>query len=297
MEPGAYRGFKGLLGLIPPSPPIPNTENDTEEQQQHSPWDSGQPSSSSASAPAQPRPMDTNWSVDGPNIMRGNFGHEAVGVSENDSGMFVGWGCLEAASALARTGQVSSFGYLDDEITLRPRDPDALTPSAASYPHPNLSVPHPSLRLDFRMSVTLNPRISVGLTPSGHRNWISFTGGSWSGSWGSGIVLPGGQDSQIITSDGSARLETNYLLQTHDEPPAFIVIKTHGWRTGSPEVLARLADPELADKVDPSEYKFRLFIDMETGDERYVEKVNCGMWVGSGMRKGAEVIYDAYRVE
>jgi hypothetical protein len=105
-------------------------------------------------------------------------------------------------------------------------------------------------------------------------------------------MQPGGQDSQIIIPDGSARLETNYLLQTYDQPPAHIVIKTHGWRTGPPEVLAQLADPELADKVDPNNYKFRLFIEMETGDERYRDRVNCGMWVGSGMRKGAEVIYE-----
>lgn len=160
------------------------------------------------------------------------------------------------------------------------------------------------------MSVTLNPKISVGSTPFGHRNWISFTGGTWSGSWGSGIVLvcpdwtslfayiahihtqPGGQDSQLITHDGSARLETNYILQTYDSPPAHIVIKTNGWRTGPPEVLAQLADPELADNVDPHSYKMRLFIDMETGDERYRDKINCGMWIGSGMRKGAEVIYE-----
>lgn len=70
------------------------------------------------------------------------------------------------------------------------------------------------------------------------------------------------------------------------------MIKTQGWRTGPPAVLARLTDPELADSVDPNEYKFRLYVDMETGDERYRDKVNCGMWVGSGMRKGAEVIYE-----
>ncbi|TVY78414.1 UPF0311 protein [Lachnellula suecica] len=138
---------------------------------------------------------------------------------------------------------------------------------------------------------TLNLEV-MPLKPSG----ISFTGGTWSGSWGSGTVLPGGQDSQIIIPDGSARLETNYILQTHDDPPAHIVIKTNGWRTGSAEVLAQLADPEQADKVDPRSYLFRLFIEMETGDERYRDKVNCGMWVGSGMRKGAEVIYDAYRL-
>lgn len=95
-----------------------------------------------------------------------------------------------------------------------------------------------------------------------------------------------------MIADSSAHLETNYLLQTHDNPPAYIAIRTRGWRTGPPEVLAQLNIPELADQVDPNSYKFRLFIEMETGDERYREKVNCGMWVGSGMRKGSEVIYE-----
>ena len=70
------------------------------------------------------------------------------------------------------------------------------------------------------------------------------------------------------------------------------MIRTHGWRTGPPDVLAMLNDPLQAEKVDPNAYKFRLFVEMETGDERYASKINCGMWVGSGMRKGAEVIYE-----
>lgn len=103
---------------------------------------------------------------------------------------------------------------------------------------------------------------------------------------------PGGQDSQIITPDGSAKLETHYLLQTHDVPPAHIVVKTQGWRTGSPQIMKALADPAMADNVDPRLYSFRLFVTMETGDERYKDKINYGMWVGSGMRKDREIIYE-----
>lgn len=109
--------------------------------------------------------------------------------------------------------------------------------------------------------------------------------------------MPGGQDVQIIAPDGAIRLETNYLLQTNDEEPAFIKAATRGWRTAPPDILEALADPVRADSIPPSAYKFRLFVDLETGDERYRDSVNCGMWVGSGMRKGSEVIYDAYRVE
>lgn len=70
-------------------------------------------------------------------------------------------------------------------------------------------------------------------------------------------------------------------------PPAYITVKTDGWRTGPREVLEKLFDPEQADNVDPRTYLFRLYIHLETGDERYLH-VNTGMWIGSGMRRGAE---------
>ncbi|KAF7954618.1 hypothetical protein EAE96_005737 [Botrytis aclada] len=239
-------------------------------------------------------------SVHGPQNARGNLG---ASNDPNDSRTSDGGQDNSTPTARVQdfktqrwTSTADDQAYTWDWNFAAQSDQTRTNTNTSSCPHPDLSLPHPNLNLDFRMSVSLNPRISVGQTPFGYRNWISFTGGVWSGSWGSGIVLPGGQDSQLIIPDGSARLETNYLLQTHDDPPAHIAIETHGWRTGPPDVLAQLADPALADHVDPNSYKFRLFIEMETGDERYSSKVNCGMWVGSGMRKGAEVIYDAYRV-
>ncbi|KAM3075411.1 hypothetical protein ACMFMG_007152 [Clarireedia jacksonii] len=251
---------------------------------------------------------NTSWGVYGIDVMRGNV---ASHIDSNDPRMNVGWSesasrqpeaqgqKAEDSSATDSSGHVDKYDkpiYLWDSDYGNGFTGANHNAGASNYPHPELSLPHPTLNLDFRMSVLLNPRISVGATPFGQRNWISFTGGTWSGSWGSGTVLPGGQDNQLVIADGSSRLETTYLLQTHDTPPAYIVIKTKGWRTGPPEILAQLADPEKADNVDPNSYKFRLFAEMETGDQRYAEKVNCGMWVGSGMRKGAEVIYDAYRV-
>ena len=95
--------------------------------------------------------------------------------------------------------------------------------------------------------------------------------------------------------DLQTRLSANYLLQTNDDQPAFIAVKTFGWRTGAKDVLEKLQDPLVADTVSPNTYKFRLNIELETGDERYAF-VNTCMWIGSGCRRGAEVIYDAYRV-
>ncbi|QIX00685.1 hypothetical protein AMS68_006202 [Peltaster fructicola] len=165
--------------------------------------------------------------------------------------------------------------------------------SAAS----KLSLPQPSLALDFRISVKLNPKISVGSGPWGVRNWISFTGGEWSATWAKGTVVSGGQDSQIVLPEsGHVFVDTSYLLQTDDKDPAYITIKTNGWRTGSKQVMDRLADPALADDVKPDEYSFRLSIRLETGDARYKDKINTGLWIGSAARLGSEVVYDAYRV-
>lgn len=53
----------------------------------------------------------------------------------------------------------------------------------------SLQIPTPSLDLDFRMSIKMNPRVPVGQSVWGHRDWVSFIGGQWAGRWGKGIVL------------------------------------------------------------------------------------------------------------
>jgi hypothetical protein len=90
-----------------------------------------------------------------------------------------------------------------------------------------------------------------------------------------------------VVKDLATRISANYLLQTADEHPAFICVKTSGWRTGAKDVLEKLNDPLAADQVSPNSYKFRLQVELETGDERYAF-VNTCMWVGSGCRRGAE---------
>jgi len=176
-----------------------------------------------------------------------------------------------------------------------------------------VKLPVPTLTKDFHLECDLNPRLSLGSGPGDTLwNWISFTGGTWNATWGNGTIevtrlLPnllhrtltspqlGGHDYQYVLPALAAKLDTRYLLKTADKTPAYIQIKTDGWRTGPPDVLQALNDPLRADDVDPSTYKFRLYINMNTGDPRY-NHVNTTMWVASGMRKGAKVIYDAYRL-
>ncbi|EXJ86427.1 hypothetical protein A1O3_03378 [Capronia epimyces CBS 606.96] len=159
----------------------------------------------------------------------------------------------------------------------------------------SLQLPAPTLELDFRISIKLNPKISVGSGLYGHREWVSIVGGQWAGRWGKGIIIPGGQDKQLVVKDLATRIDADYLLQTNDDPPAYITARSKGWRTGAKEVLERLNDPSLADTLSANQYKFRISVELETGDERYAFLNTC-LWMGSGCRRANEIIYDAYRV-
>ncbi|KAM0788295.1 hypothetical protein ACM66B_001439 [Microbotryomycetes sp. NB124-2] len=176
-----------------------------------------------------------------------------------------------------------------------------------------IPIPRPSLKHSFRLCCDLEAvrAIGEGLHGDGGQfNWINFTGGHFEGTFGSGTIVPGGQDSQHILPEShasapfSALLSTRYLLKTNetDREPAFIQVQTRGWRTGPPEVMKRLAAAAREGfkgvVPGPEEYKFRLCIEMETNakDEKYAW-LNTAMWVGSGVRKGRQVIYDAYLIE
>ncbi|GAA5964267.1 hypothetical protein JCM3765_002791 [Sporobolomyces pararoseus] len=131
----------------------------------------------------------------------------------------------------------------------------------------------------------------------------------------------------------AAQLSTRYLLETIEEEEGegvFIKVETRGWRTGKKEILEKLSkiaqkssssqqeseaggegegredtsssssssSASVVDVPGPDEYKFRLFIEMETDskNEKYAW-LNTAMFVGSGSRSGRQVIYDAYLVE
>lgn len=90
-----------------------------------------------------------------------------------------------------------------------------------------------------------------------------------------------------MVRDLATRIDATYLLQTNDDPPAYITARSKGWRTGPKEVLERLNDSVQADQVPANQYKFRMSIELETGDERYAF-LNACMWIGSGCRRAGE---------
>ena len=90
-------------------------------------------------------------------------------------------------------------------------DPDDIASS--------VSVPAPTLELDFRMSIQVKPTLSVGAGNIGRLSWVSCRGGHWAGRWGKGTIQPGGQDTQTAVSETATNISARYLLQTNDEDP------------------------------------------------------------------------------
>lgn len=76
----------------------------------------------------------------------------------------------------------------------------------------------------------------------------------------------------MANGEGPTWLDTNYLLKTDDEEPAYILIRTSGWVTDT----------------------WRLFIKLETGDSRYYD-LNFEMWVAGLTSSGTNGSYGEYQ--
>ncbi|KAI0428357.1 hypothetical protein F5Y09DRAFT_313160 [Xylaria sp. FL1042] len=178
--------------------------------------------------------------------------------------------------------------------------PEKDTKATALFPYPHLAVPVPSVEseVEFRMRVKLNSQSASMAVGDGFKKWTTFTEGEWSGRLGYGVVISGGQDSQdlVYGKTLATQVEATHRLKTADEIPAYIECKTRGFRTGPPELMRALQDPEKAASVDPRLIKYRATLSMKTTDERYAEKVNFGLWIASCLWRGSEVIYDVYRI-
>jgi len=64
--------------------------------------------------------------------------------------------------------------------------------------------------------VKISNMINVGESKRGTRRVIPITGGTFSGPNINGIVLPGGEDWQLVRPDGDTELNARYLLKTDD---------------------------------------------------------------------------------
>ncbi|MBA1204463.1 DUF3237 domain-containing protein [Pseudomonas capeferrum] len=159
---------------------------------------------------------------------------------------------------------------------------------AASYDPPPLK-----LEPLARFSVDLvAPIWELGATSGqGKRRIIPITGGHFEGDRLKGTILNSGADWQVVTPEGVAIIDTRYLLQTDDG--ALIYLRTEGYRFGPPEVMKKVAAGEA---VDPSQYQFRITLRFETSAPQYAW-LNRTVGVGSAMRLGNAVVYDAFELK
>jgi len=140
----------------------------------------------------------------------------------------------------------------------------------------------------FEMSGELEGAFDVGATPHGKRRIITARGGTFGGPRLRGKLMPGTTDWQLIRPDGTLEIDARLTLLTDDGQ--FIYMHYTGIRTGSPDVLQRLANGEA---VEPSEYYFRTSPFFEAGTGRY-DWLNRIVTVGIGRRTATAVIYIVY---
>lgn len=102
----------------------------------------------------------------------------------------------------------------------------------------------------FSIAIDVGAPIQIGDEPGCMRRCIPLLGGTVSGRH-LGVVLPGGADWQNVLSDGTVEIDARYVLELGE---GLVEVRSQGLRSGSPEVLARLAAGE---HVPPTAYYFR----------------------------------------
>ena len=102
---------------------------------------------------------------------------------------------------------------------------------------------------------------TVGQTPSGLRVIGNLAGGTFQGERLRGKVLPSGGDWGLFQPDGTLNVDGRCCLET-DDGALIYIIYTGRWSI-TPELLAKLGDPQQVDAVDPSEYDLRVNMPME----------------------------------
>ncbi|RYP48725.1 hypothetical protein DL768_005445 [Monosporascus sp. mg162] len=169
--------------------------------------------------------------------------------------------------------------------------------ATSEFPYPHVSIPAPRLESDFRIRATLSAQTATVAADGGDglrkKRWTTFSGGAWRGCFGYGTVVGGGQETRDLVHGNTPglQLETTQRLETADDPPAYIECKARGTVTGPAEVVRALGDWDAEQADDhPPRYSCRVLVTMRTADERYAERLNFGMWVGSCVWKGADIV-------
>ncbi len=143
----------------------------------------------------------------------------------------------------------------------------------------------------FRLALDVGAHHVVGPTPFGNRRVAPIAGGTFEGPQLSGIVLPGGTD--WITEDTAGcwfRINVSVPLRSNDGD--LLILAYQGFRSGPPEVLAKVARGE---SVDADSYYYRVSGSFETASPK-LARLNTLVVVGSGWRTSSGPGYDVFEV-
>jgi Protein of unknown function (DUF3237) len=152
-----------------------------------------------------------------------------------------------------------------------------------------VETPPTHLEKAFRADVSVGPVEDYGRTRAGRRRVVPILGGTLSEGVDA-VVLAGGADWQILHDDGVLEIDTRYSARTPDGE--LLHLRTHGVRTGSPEVLEAVLRGE---SIPPTEYYFRIVIRIESAAPRFAA-LQDSILVGAAARTADIVAYDAYRL-
>lgn len=147
------------------------------------------------------------------------------------------------------------------------------------------------LRSLFELSAQVDTPQVTPDGPYGIRRFIPVTGGTFKGPRLSGVVLAGGADCQLIRPDGVAELDVRVTLKTEDG--ATLLMRGLGLRSGSSEVMARIAKGENA---PAHEYYFRESMVFEASCSGPYEWLNRIIAIGRGERRSDSVHLSVYEV-
>jgi hypothetical protein len=143
----------------------------------------------------------------------------------------------------------------------------------------------------FRLVLDVGAHHVVGSTPFGSSRVAPIAGGTFEGPQLSGTVLPGGTD--WITEDAAGcwfRINVRVPLRAHDGD--LLIMAYQGFRSGPPDVLAKVARGE---SVDAGSYYYRVSGSFETASPKLI-RLNTLVFVASGWRNSVGPGYDVFEV-
>jgi hypothetical protein len=150
--------------------------------------------------------------------------------------------------------------------------------------HPgDLSLAAPALQRLMDITVEVGPALDIGSSPLGQRRMVGILGGHFSGPLGSGRVLPGGADWQLVMEGSVAHLDARYVL-AFDNGQQLYVHNT-ALRVASPETTQKLMRGEPV--ADEAVY-FRCQPRFETAAEP-LRWLMQRQFIGTGVRRPASV--------